>query len=81
MPVILITGRADAADTAAGFNAGVTDYLTKPFKPTHLVARLQSWLIRFSFFFFALLKSRRLLKKVQMRGGARGPHARRTAVR
>jgi CheY-like chemotaxis protein len=46
VPVILITGRADAQDTAAGFNAGVTDYLTKPFKPTHLVARLQSWLIR-----------------------------------
>jgi two-component system phosphate regulon response regulator PhoB len=46
IPVVLITGRADAQDTAAGFNAGVTDYLTKPFKPTHLLARLQSWLIR-----------------------------------
>ena len=46
MPVVLITGRADAQDTAAGFEAGVTDYLTKPFKPTHLLARLQSWLIR-----------------------------------
>ncbi len=33
-------------DTAAGFTAGVTDYLTKPFKPTHLVARLQAWLLR-----------------------------------
>ena len=46
IPVVLITGRADAQDTVAGFNVGVTDYLTKPFKPTHLVARLQSWLIR-----------------------------------
>jgi CheY-like chemotaxis protein/phosphoribosyl 1,2-cyclic phosphodiesterase len=46
VPVVLITGRADAQDTAAGFNAGVTDYLTKPFKPTHLVARLQSWILR-----------------------------------
>ena len=46
VPVVLITGRADAQDTEAGFSAGVTDYLTKPFKPTHLVARLQSWLIR-----------------------------------
>jgi DNA-binding response OmpR family regulator len=46
MPVVLITGRADAQDTAAGFDAGVTDYLTKPFKPTHLLARLQSWLLR-----------------------------------
>jgi CheY-like chemotaxis protein len=47
-PVVLITGRGDAKDTAAGFNAGVTDYLTKPFKPTHLLARLQSWLLRTS---------------------------------
>jgi CheY-like chemotaxis protein/phosphoribosyl 1,2-cyclic phosphodiesterase len=46
VPVVLITGRADAKDTEAGFDAGVTDYLTKPFKPTHLLARLQSWLIR-----------------------------------
>jgi CheY-like chemotaxis protein len=46
IPVVLITGRADAQDTAAGFTAGVTDYLTKPFKPTHLLARLQSWLLR-----------------------------------
>ena len=46
LPVVLITGRADAQDTADGFDAGVTDYLTKPFKPTHLLARLQSWLMR-----------------------------------
>jgi CheY-like chemotaxis protein/phosphoribosyl 1,2-cyclic phosphodiesterase len=46
VPVILITGRADAADTAAGFDAGVTDYLTKPFKPSHLLARLEAWLLR-----------------------------------
>ena len=32
VPVVLITGRTDAQDTAAGFEAGVTDYLTKPFK-------------------------------------------------
>lgn len=46
VPVVLITGRADAQDTAAGFTAGVTDYLTKPFKPTYFLARVQSWLIR-----------------------------------
>jgi CheY-like chemotaxis protein len=46
VPVVLITGRVDAQDTVAGFTAGVTDYLTKPFKPTHLLARLQSWLMR-----------------------------------
>jgi CheY-like chemotaxis protein/phosphoribosyl 1,2-cyclic phosphodiesterase len=46
VPVVLITGRVDAQDTADGFDAGVTDYLTKPFNPTYLLARLQSWLIR-----------------------------------
>ncbi|TMQ22008.1 MAG: response regulator [Candidatus Rokuibacteriota bacterium] len=46
VPVVLITGRTDAADTATGFAAGVTDYLTKPFKPSHLLARLQAWLLR-----------------------------------
>ena len=46
VPVVLITGRTDAADTATGFDAGVTDYLTKPFKPSVLLARLHAWLLR-----------------------------------
>jgi DNA-binding response OmpR family regulator len=46
VPVVLITGRSDAADTATGFDAGVTDYLTKPFKPSVLLARLHAWLLR-----------------------------------
>lgn len=44
--VVLITGRAGAENTAAGFAAGVTDYLTKPFRPAHLRARVQAWLQR-----------------------------------
>jgi DNA-binding response OmpR family regulator len=35
-----------AEDTAAGFAAGVTDYVTKPFKPTHIRARVHVWLRR-----------------------------------
>jgi two-component system phosphate regulon response regulator PhoB len=46
VPVVLITGRTDAADTETGFDAGVTDYLTKPFKPSVLLARLHAWLLR-----------------------------------
>jgi DNA-binding response OmpR family regulator len=46
VPVVLITGRSDATDTAAGFDAGVTDYLTKPFKPSVLLTRLHAWLLR-----------------------------------
>lgn len=44
--VVLITGRSGAENTAAGFAAGVTDYLTKPFRPAHLRARVQAWLQR-----------------------------------
>ena len=31
---------------AAGFAAGVTDYLTKPFRPAHVRARVRAWLLR-----------------------------------
>jgi CheY-like chemotaxis protein len=46
VPVILLTGRTEADDTAEGFAAGVSDYVTKPFKPTHVRARVHAWLLR-----------------------------------
>jgi len=46
VPVVLITGLSGAENTAAGFAAGVTDYLTKPFRPAHIRARVQAWLMR-----------------------------------
>ncbi len=46
VPVVLITGQTGAESTATGFAAGVTDYLTKPFKPAHLRARVRAWLLR-----------------------------------
>jgi CheY-like chemotaxis protein/phosphoribosyl 1,2-cyclic phosphodiesterase len=45
-PVVLLTAQVGAADTAAGFAAGVTDYVTKPFKPAHIRARVHAWLLR-----------------------------------
>jgi CheY-like chemotaxis protein len=44
--VVLLTAQAEAEDTAAGFAAGVTDYVTKPFKPAHIRARVHTWLRR-----------------------------------
>jgi DNA-binding response OmpR family regulator len=35
-------------DLATAFAAGVTDYLTKPIKPTLLRARVRTWLMRAS---------------------------------
>src|SRR5262245_2564992 len=46
VPVVLLTSRAEEKDIAAGFAAGVTDYLTKPFKPSYVRSRVRSWLLR-----------------------------------
>jgi CheY-like chemotaxis protein len=46
VPVVLITARSGPENTAAGFDAGVTDYLTKPFRPAHVRARVRAWLLR-----------------------------------
>ena len=46
VPVVLLTAQTGAEDTAAGFAAGVTDYVTKPFSPAHIRARVHAWLRR-----------------------------------
>jgi CheY-like chemotaxis protein/phosphoribosyl 1,2-cyclic phosphodiesterase len=46
VPVVLITGLAGGENTAVGFDAGVTDYLTKPFQPSHVRTRVRTWLLR-----------------------------------
>jgi len=44
IPVILLTGRDTREDQVAGFEALADDYVTKPFVPELLVARVRSWL-------------------------------------
>jgi CheY-like chemotaxis protein len=46
VPVVLLTAQAHVDDMAAGFAAGVTDYVTKPFKPAHVRSRVHAWLMR-----------------------------------
>jgi CheY-like chemotaxis protein/phosphoribosyl 1,2-cyclic phosphodiesterase len=46
VPLVLITAQSGAENTAAGFAVGVTDYLTKPFRPAHVRARVHAWLLR-----------------------------------
>ena len=38
IPVVIVTGRAQAADQERGHDLGVDAYLTKPFEPSDLVA-------------------------------------------
>jgi DNA-binding response OmpR family regulator len=46
IPVILLTARAQEADVARGFEAGVDDYVKKPFSPQDLQLRVQTLLER-----------------------------------
>jgi CheY-like chemotaxis protein len=46
VPIVLVTGHQTAEDIEAGFAAGVTDYLSKPFTPAHLRTRARAWLLR-----------------------------------
>jgi CheY-like chemotaxis protein/phosphoribosyl 1,2-cyclic phosphodiesterase len=46
LPVLMVTGMTDEASTRAGFEAGVTDYVTKPFSIPQLTARVRACLAR-----------------------------------
>jgi len=46
LPIIFITARAEEADKIAGLEAGADDYITKPFSPRELVARIRAVLRR-----------------------------------
>ena len=46
MPIIMLTARAEEADKISGLDAGADDYMTKPFSPRELVARVNALLRR-----------------------------------
>jgi phosphoribosyl 1,2-cyclic phosphodiesterase len=46
VPIVLLTAEAGAEKTQEGFAAGITDYLTKPFKAPFVRARVRAWLER-----------------------------------
>jgi two-component system phosphate regulon response regulator PhoB len=46
LPVIMLTARQEEADKIAGLDAGADDYLTKPFSPKELLARIRAVLRR-----------------------------------
>ncbi|TCK19123.1 two-component system phosphate regulon response regulator PhoB [Thiogranum longum] len=48
LPVIMITARSDENDRVRGLETGADDYVTKPFSPRELVARIQAVLRRTS---------------------------------
>ena len=46
LPIIMVTARSEEADRVAGLEAWVDDYVTKPFSPRELKARIKSVLRR-----------------------------------
>lgn len=48
IPVILLSAKSEDADKILGLNVGADDYVTKPFNPLELVARVKSQLRRYT---------------------------------
>ena len=47
VPVILLSAKSEDADVILGLNVGADDYITKPFKPAEVAARVRSGLRRY----------------------------------
>lgn len=48
IPVILLTAKSEDIDKVLGLNVGADDYITKPFNPIELIARVRSQLRRYT---------------------------------
>src|SRR5438477_10762837 len=46
VPIVMVTARSDTHDVVAGLEAGADDYVTKPFVPKELAARIRALLRR-----------------------------------
>ncbi|MBW8827468.1 MAG: response regulator transcription factor [Acidobacteria bacterium] len=46
VPIVMVTARTDTHDVVAGLEAGADDYVTKPFQPKELSARIRALLRR-----------------------------------
>jgi DNA-binding response OmpR family regulator len=48
IPIILLTAKSETGDMVEGLNAGADDYITKPFVPAEVLARVRSQLRRYA---------------------------------
>ena len=48
VPIILLTAKSEDSDKVLGLNIGADDYITKPFNPVEVLARVKSQLRRYT---------------------------------
>jgi len=48
VPILLLTARSESGDKVLGLNVGADDYITKPFDPAEVLARVRSHLRRYT---------------------------------
>ena len=48
VPIILLTAKSESSDKVLGLNVGADDYITKPFDPVEVLARVKSQLRRYT---------------------------------
>ncbi|MCD8148586.1 MAG: response regulator transcription factor [Clostridiales bacterium] len=48
MPILMVTARTDSIEKVRGLNIGADDYITKPFEPAELIARVRANLRQYS---------------------------------
>ena len=48
VPILLLTAKSESGDKVLGLNVGADDYITKPFDPAEVVARVRSHLRRYT---------------------------------
>ncbi|WP_326907761.1 response regulator transcription factor [Sedimentibacter sp. MB31-C6] len=63
IPVIMLTAKSEDIDVVLGLNMGADDYITKPFNPMELIARVKSQLRRYTTLGGALEKDNKNLYK------------------
>ncbi len=48
VPILFLTAKSETQDTVLGLNVGADDYITKPFEPLEVLARIRSHLRRYA---------------------------------
>lgn len=77
IPILMVTARREDIDIVRGLGIGADDYMTKPFKPAELVARVKAHLSRYD-----RLKGRgQATNELEIKGLRLNPDSRRAYIR